>query len=120
MIVASTIARKVWGELWGWLAIMLVMPAGLLARHWIATGLPSVVVPKSELEPVDRQAVARGLVQAKGRPAMWILFSLGVAMAALGGAVAFTDGAWYGWLLLLMMSWCAVQLFLMLQRSKPA
>jgi len=111
VIIASTIARQQWGDLWGWLAILLALPLGFLSQFWVAEGLTVVEVAESELEPVDHDAVALADAKAKGRPAMWAFFFLTVGMAALGGVVAFSDGDWYGWLLLLMMSWCAVKIF---------
>jgi hypothetical protein len=116
VIVASTIARQQWGDLWGWLAILLILPVSAVSRRWITSGLPVVNVPRSELEPVDRQALERAAMQAKGRPATWVWLALAVAMAALGGALAFTDGVWYGWFLFVVMSWCAVKMFQLLWR----
>ena len=110
VVVLCTIARHQSGELWGWLAILLVFPLGSLSRRWIASGLSIVAVPTSDLVPVDRKAVARAHAEALSRPGTWTLFFLGLGMAALGGVVAFTDGAWDGWFLLVMLSWCSVKM----------
>lgn len=116
VIAASTIARQHWGNLWGWLAFLLILPLSFLSRVWVTEGLPLVTIRDSELEPVDRQAVDLAYAQAKGRPAMWFLICLMVATAVLGGYLAFTDGGWSGWFLMLVMPWGALKLFQQVRR----
>ena len=111
VVVGCGVARDLWGEAWSWLGLPLILPIYLLLRYWIASGLSVVVVPEAELEPVDRRALSLAEARATGRPALLTLLLVAIGTTALGGLIAFTDGVWYGWCLLIVMAYCSVSIF---------